>query len=182
MPPRRAPSTSFLLDLFAQLFSARARIDAGRCCAYNGFLGLLLLGGALALRLSGPPDPLGGGGFALVVASSVILLAALVVPVTRPGLIPALLAAEGLVIVTLTVGFALACARWALATPATGSFRYLPGLIVVGATYGAAYASNVEMQVKFAGGDLSALCKGVSCSLSLKEMADVVPAPVALAN
>lgn len=45
-----------------------------------------------------------------------------------------------------------------------------------------AYASNVEMQVKFAGGDLSALCKGVSCSLSLKEMADVVPAPVALAN
>lgn len=142
MQPRRAPSASFLRDLFAQLFSARARIDARRCGAYNGFLGLLLLGGALALRLSGPPDPLGGGGFALVVASAVVLLAALVVPVTRPGLVPTLLVAQGLVIVTLTVAFALACARWALATPATGSFRYLPGLIVVGTTYGAALCAD----------------------------------------
>jgi hypothetical protein len=138
VPPRRAPSASFLLDLFAQLFTARSRIDAGRCCAYNGFLGLLLLGGALALRLAGPPDLLGGGGFALVVASAAVLIAAFVVPVTRPRLVPALLAAQGLVIVTLTVGFALACTAWALASPATGAFKYLPGLIVVGTTYGAA--------------------------------------------
>jgi hypothetical protein len=141
VPPRRdrnTPLASFLLDLFAQLFSARARIDAERCCTYNGFLGLLLLGGALAVRLSGPPQPHGGSGFALVVASAVVLLAALVVPATRPRLVPSRLAVQGAIIIALTIAFALTCAAWALRTPAAGTFRYLPGLIVVGTTYGAA--------------------------------------------
>jgi hypothetical protein len=127
-----------LRDLFAQVFSDGARIDARRCCSYNGFLGLLIFVGALALRLSGPPDPLGGRGLALVVASAVVLLPALVVPLIRPPLVPALLAAQGVVVVALTVGLALACAAWALGTPATNTFRYLPGLIVVGTTYGSA--------------------------------------------
>jgi hypothetical protein len=129
---------SFTTDLIAQLFSDRARFAAERCSAYNGFLGLLLLAGAFALRLSGPPDRLGDLGFALVVASAVALLAAYVVPATRPRLVPLLLAAHGALIVALTAAFALACAAWALATPVAGSFRYLPGLIVVGTTYGAA--------------------------------------------
>jgi hypothetical protein len=135
---RNAPLGSFLRDLFAQLFSAGARIDSARCCAYSAFLGLLLLIGALALRLAGPSDPLGGLGFMVVVTSAVVLLAALVVPVVRPRLVPTLLAVQGVVIVALSAGFALACAVWALGTPATGSFRYLPGVIVVGVTYGAA--------------------------------------------
>jgi hypothetical protein len=134
---RNTPS-SLLRDLIAQLFSERSRIDAGRYCAYNGFLGLLLLGGALTLRLSGPPDPLGGPGFALVAAGSVVLLAAFVIPTARPHRVPTLLAAQGLVIIALTIGFALACATWALGTPTTRAFRYLPGPIVLGATYGAA--------------------------------------------
>ncbi len=142
MPPRqveKTPLATFVFDLFAQLFSAGARIDAARCCSYNGFLGLLLLAGALALRLSGPPDVLGGPGFTLVIASSVVLLAALVVPATRPRLVPVLLATQGVVVVALTAGFALACARWALgSTPESRTFRYLPGLIVLGGTYGAA--------------------------------------------
>lgn len=145
MPPRddrNTPAASFLADLFAQLFSAAARIDAGRCCAYNSFLGLLLLGGAFVLRLSGPPDLLGRFGFAFVVASAAVLLAALIVPVTRPRLVPALLAAQGAVVIALTVGFALACAAWALGRPSTRAFRYLPGLIVVGATYGAALCAD----------------------------------------
>jgi len=128
---------SFTSDLMAQLFSDRARFGAERYSAYNGFLGLVLLGGAFALRTSGPPDRLGAPGFALVVASALALLAAYAVPALRPRLVPVLLAAHGLLIVALTVAFALACALWALATPA-GGFRYLPGLIVVGMTYGAA--------------------------------------------
>jgi hypothetical protein len=141
VPPRRLDKTplgAFVFDLFAQLFSAGARIDAPRCCSYNGFLGLLLLGGALALRLSEPPDVLGERGFTLVIASSVVLLAALVVPATRPRLVPTLLATQGLVVAALTAGFALACARWALGSPESHTFRYLPGLIVLGGTYGAA--------------------------------------------
>jgi hypothetical protein len=134
----KTPLATFVFDLFAQLFSAGARIDAARCCSYNGFLGLLLLGGALALRLSGPPDVLGEGGFVFVIASSVVLLAALVVPAARPRFVPALLATQGGVIVALTAGFALACASWALGTPESHSFRYLPGLIILGGTYGAA--------------------------------------------
>jgi hypothetical protein len=135
---RNTPRASLLRDLCAQLFSDGARIDAGRCCAYNAFLGILLLGGAVVLRVSAPPDPLGPRGFTLVVASAVVLLAALIVPLARPGLVPALLAAQGALIVVLAVGFALACAKWASGTPATRSFRYLPGLIVVGSTYGTA--------------------------------------------
>lgn len=132
------PRASFLRDLLAQLFSDGARIDAARWCGYNGFFGLVLLGGALALRLSGPPDPLGGRGFVFVVACAVVLLAALVVPLLRPRLVPALLAAQGVVIIALTLGFAGACAAWALGEPEARAFRYLPGPIVVGLTSGAA--------------------------------------------
>jgi hypothetical protein len=129
---------SFLTELIAQVFSDRARIDAERYCSYNGFLGLLLLGSACALRLSTPPRVLGAPSFAFVVASALVLIAALVVPLLRPGLVPALLAVQGVVIVALTFGFALACAAWAIGTPATHAFGYLPGIIALGATYGAA--------------------------------------------
>jgi len=145
VPPRaagNAPQTSFLNALIGQIFSDRTRIDAARCCSYNGRLGVVLLGGSLALHFSAPPDLLGGPGFVLVVAGALVLLAALVVPVTRPQLVPAMLAAQGLIIVALTFGFALACAAWAIGTPETHAFRYLPGLIGVGATYGAALWAN----------------------------------------
>lgn len=39
------------------------------------------------------------------------------------------------------------------------------------------YASNVELQVEFAGGELEPLCKGVTCSLSLRDVPDAVAAP-----
>ena len=145
VPPRAAGNasrTSFLNDLIAQIFSDRTRIDAERCCSYNGRLGVVLLGDALALHFSAPPDLLGGPGFALVVVAALVLLAALIVPMTRPQLVPALLALQGLVVVALTLAFALACAVWALGTPETHAFRYLPGLIGVGATYGAALWAN----------------------------------------
>jgi hypothetical protein len=133
-----ARPASFLTDLIAQVFSDRAHIDAERYCSYNGFLGLLLLLGAFAFRLSGPPAALAGPSFAFVVASALVLIAALLVPLLRPGLVPALLAVQGMVIVALTLGFAVACAAWAIGTPATHGFRYMPGIIGVGATYGAA--------------------------------------------
>jgi hypothetical protein len=141
MPPRprdKATLGTFVSELFAQLFSARSPIDAARCCSYNGSLGLLLLAGAVVLRLSGPSDELGGFTLTLLVLASLVLLAAFVVPATRPRYVPALLAVHGVVVLGLTAGFALACARWALDSPESHSFRYLPGLIVLGGTYAGA--------------------------------------------
>jgi hypothetical protein len=140
MPARRhrdVSQASFLSDLIAQVFSDRVRFDAARCCSYNGFFGLVLLGGAFALRFGGPPDLLGAVGFGFVVASALVLMAALVVPLTRPRLVPVLLAAQGVVILALTLGFAFECAAWAIGSAETHSFRYLPGLIAIGATYSA---------------------------------------------
>src|SRR5689334_7668619 len=77
---REVSKGTFVSDLLTQVFSDRARIDAGRYCAYNGFLGLILLAAALALRYSGSRDPLGAAGFALVVSSALVLIAALIVP------------------------------------------------------------------------------------------------------
>jgi hypothetical protein len=49
----------------------------------------------------------------------------------------------------------------------------------------AAYATNVVIEVMFAGGDLNAVCKGVSCAFSIKDVPDataVADAPVTAAN
>lgn len=135
---RSTPGMAFLSDLFAQVFSDGARLDAERYCTYNGWLGLLLLAGAFILRFSGPPDPLGVGGFVLAVAGAVALLAALVVRSTAPRFVPTVLAMQGVVIVALTLAFALNSVFWALGSTATRAFRYLPGLLLVGATYGSA--------------------------------------------
>jgi hypothetical protein len=137
MPSNNLPRSSLVPDLFGQVFSERSRIDAGRYCAYNGFLGVLLLGGAIVLRVSAPPELLGQAGFVLVVVSAVVLLSSLIVPLARPRSVPPLLAVQGALVVVLTLAFAAACARWATRT-AHHSFRYLPGLIVAGTTYGAA--------------------------------------------
>lgn len=107
MTERRA---SFLRDLFRQLASSAPRIDVGRWCAHNAFLGTILLGGALVLRFSAPPDVLGARGFAFVVASAGALLAAAVLPLVRPTLVPALLAADGLLVIALTVAFSITTA------------------------------------------------------------------------
>lgn len=129
---------SFLRDLFGQVASEHPRIDAGRWCAHNAFVGTILLGGALVLRLSGPPDPLGPHAFVLVAASALGLILAAVVPLLKPGLVPAVLAADGVLVIALTFGFAFACLSWARQAVPMRSFRYLPGLIATGATYGAA--------------------------------------------
>lgn len=135
---RVAPRASFLNDLLTQIFSDRARIDAARYCSYNGFLGLLLLAGGLALQRSGSPNPLGNFGFVVVVGSAIALIAALIVPPLRPRLVPRLLALQGLIILGLTLAFAVACGAWALGFFATHSFHYLPGVITVATMYGAA--------------------------------------------
>lgn len=44
------------------------------------------------------------------------------------------------------------------------------------------YATNVDMHVMFAGGDLAALCKGATCTFSVKEAPDYQGAPVAAAQ
>ena len=139
MNERRA---SFLGDLLAGVFSDRVRFDAARCCSYNGFFGLVLLVGAFAVRFAGPPDPLGTAGFGFVVASALVLTAALVGPLMRPRLTDALLIAQGVVILTLSLGFALGCAAWAIGSVQGHSFRYMPGLIAIGATYGATLCTD----------------------------------------
>lgn len=128
---------SFLTDLFRQATAGEPRIDAGRWCAHNAFVGTILLGGGLVLRVAGPPDPLGAAGFAFLIATSVALIAAAIVPLVRPGLVQVVLALDGVLVTVLTVAFAAACMRWGLEASATRSFRYLPGLITTAATYGA---------------------------------------------
>lgn len=140
MPPpkqRDVPRASFSSDLLAGVFSDRVRFDAARCCSYNGFLGLVLLAGTFVTRFAGPPDPLGTLGFGLVFASALVLIAAFVVPLTRPRLVLALLAAQGVVILALSLGLALGAAAWSVGKLEAHSFKYLPGPIAVGTTYGA---------------------------------------------
>jgi hypothetical protein len=139
MSDRRA---SFLRDLFAQLGSDGARIDAGRWCASNGFLGAILFGGAMALRFSGPPDLLGARGLAVVLASAGALLLAALIPLVRPGLVPAWLVLDGVLVLALTVAFMIVCVDWARTSAPSRSFRYLPGLITTGVTYGAAQLAD----------------------------------------
>ncbi len=134
----RAGRPSFLQDLFAQLGSEEPRIDAGRWCAHNAFAGVILLGGALVLRTSGPPDLLGARGFALMAGSAAALILAAIVPLVRPTLVRPLLALDGVLVMALTIGFAMACVGWARGAAGTRSFRYLPGLMTTAATYGSA--------------------------------------------
>jgi hypothetical protein len=135
---RSAARSSFLKDLFGQLASDVPRIDAGRWCAHNAFVGMILIGGAFVLRFSGPPHQLGPRGFALVLGAGIALVAAAIVPLVRPALVPAVLAADGLVVLALTAAFAVACLSWTRETAPRGSFRYLPGFITTAATYGGA--------------------------------------------
>jgi len=135
---RSAARSSVLKDLFGQLASDTPRIDAGRWCAHNAFVGMILFGGALVLRFSGGTDLLGTHSFALVLAAASALLVAAIVPLARPAMVPLVLALDGVLIVALTVAFALACVWWTRQPAPRPSFGYLPGLITTGATYGAA--------------------------------------------
>jgi hypothetical protein len=128
----------FLKDLFGQLWSDRPRIDAGRWCAHNAFVGMILIGGAFVLRFSGPPEQLGPRGFALVLSAGIALFVAAIAPLVQPALVRAVLAADGLVVIALTAAFAVACVSWTRETSPRGSFRYLPGFITTAATYGGA--------------------------------------------
>jgi len=135
---RSTARASFLKDLFGQLASDTPRIDAGRWCAHNAFVGTILVGGAFVLRFSGPPDPLGARGFALVLGAGIALFVAAIVPLVRSALVPAVLAADGLVVIVLTLAFAIACVSWTREAAPRGSFRYLPGVVTTAATYGGA--------------------------------------------
>lgn len=99
---------------------------------------MLLVAGAFVLRGSAPPDRLGQSGFALLIASGTVLLAGLVVPLARSRLMPRVLATQGAMVVVITTALAISCVRWATDKPGEHSFRYLPGLIIVGMTYGTA--------------------------------------------
>ncbi len=140
----RSTSPSFARDLLAQVFSDKSHIDAGRYCAYNGFLGVIILGAAIVLEVSGSPPALGIWGVALVALSGMALMTALVMPLAWPGRVPKLLAVHGALVLVLTAAFAISCARWALLASPRPSFRYLPGLIVVGVTYGTAQWAEIR--------------------------------------
>lgn len=129
---------AFLRELFAQVFSDGARIEARRYVAYDGLLGALVLAGAVVLWGSGAAVPLGGLGFGVVFGAGLVLAAPWVVGRARPGVVAPLLAAHGAVVAALALGLGWACGSWALAPRAEGSFRYLPGLLLVGMTYGGA--------------------------------------------
>jgi hypothetical protein len=44
------------------------------------------------------------------------------------------------------------------------------------------YASNVEIEMMFAGADLAAACKGATCRLTVRDVSDATPAPQPVAS
>ena len=130
----------WLAELVAQMTSDRDIISPGRYCAYNAFLGVILLGIAAIIAVDpghGPESAsvaLGAAGVALVVAIPVALL--------RPSWVGRLLAWQGALLILLALVLAAGSMRWALYASAAAPFRYLPGLTLLLLAYGALQATG----------------------------------------
>jgi hypothetical protein len=124
----------WLVDLFRQVFSDRAIIPAGTYCAYNAFVGLLLLAAAVLMRVE-PSFGSPRAGIAAALAA-VALIAAVPVALRRPTAAPKLLFVHGLIFVLLAIALAVDAIGWTRLPPPRGAFRYAPGLTLVLFTYG----------------------------------------------
>jgi hypothetical protein len=122
-------------ELLRQVFSDESLIPAGRYCAYNAFLGLIVLGFAIAFSVDPPPGHDTRVVLALPGVVGLCLLAGIPVTLLRPGAALRLLAVHGALIVLLTVWFLGTSVRSTFGSPAT-SFRYFPGLVLLGFSYG----------------------------------------------
>jgi hypothetical protein len=131
-PPRRR--FDWLRLLFARVFSDQERIDAGRYCAYNAFIGLILLLAALLLWVE--PDRLSEVGVPLCGTAGLILVSGVVLALKRPAAMFRLLAFHGVLIVLLACVFLGDGVRLALAAKPLVNFKYFPGPFLVAVTYG----------------------------------------------
>jgi hypothetical protein len=122
-------------ELLREVFADQPGIPPGRYCAYNAFVGLILVAFAVVLWVDPRPgrDSPADVGFIGVVG--VILLSGIAVALWRPAATSWLLAVHGALIVLLTLWLLGTGIRAALTSPLT-SFRYLPGPVLIGMSYG----------------------------------------------
>jgi hypothetical protein len=166
-PPEPKGLFGWVAELFRQVSADRDLIGPGRYTAYNGLLGLILVGvAAIILVEPGHGSPLAGGALAVIGA---VLCAGVPVARFRAGALDRVLVAQGGALVALALGLAAGSVRWALRAPPHAPFRYLPGLTLVLLVYGA-------LQIAFYGGwrpgldrrlRRAALLVGVGCEIVL---------------
>ena len=125
----------WLSALFTAAFAERPAISAKTLVTCNFGIGLLLLLGA-GLLLAEPS--IGSPWTALAFAcAGMVLSAGIVVRGLRPAALAFTLAVHGALFALLAASIAYSCLHWALWAVERGSFRYLPGSMLVPSTYGA---------------------------------------------
>jgi hypothetical protein len=132
---RRRGRLDWVKDLFAQVFADREIIGPGQYCAYNAFVGVILLLFAVLSWVEPRGAPgidvplLGGGGLILVAGVALALL--------RPAVAVRFLAVHGVVIVVLAAWLWADSMKHVLSPGPLVNFKYLPGPILVATSYGA---------------------------------------------
>jgi hypothetical protein len=132
-PPR--PGNTRAWDLVVQVFSDREIVSAGRYCAYNAFVGLILVLAA-ALFWVDPKHRYAAFGAALCGVVGLIMMAGAPLALVRPRATLRLLAVHGALIVLVVTWLFVEAMMDALSPAPLVSFRYMPGPTLIAVTYG----------------------------------------------
>jgi hypothetical protein len=124
-----------LRDLVAQVFSDREIVSAGSYCAYNAFVGLILVLVAVLFWVT-PTHRYAAVAGPLCGVVGPILLAGAPLALVRPRATLRLLAVHGTLIFLVTMWLFVESMKAALSAAPLVSFKYFPGPIVVAVTYG----------------------------------------------
>lgn len=123
-------------ELLREVWTETPSIPPGRYCAYNAFLGLILSGLAFVMWIDRWPvigSTLNAGALGAI---GIVLLSGIGLALLWPAAVTRMLVVHGVLILILTLGFLGSGIEWALA-PRAASFRYLPGPVLMGMSYGA---------------------------------------------
>jgi hypothetical protein len=123
-------------ELLREVWTDTPSIPSGRYCAYNAFLGLILTGVAFGMWIDGGPvlgSALNAGALSAI---GVVLLSGIAVALLWPAAVRRMLVVHGALILILTLGLLDSGIEWALASRGA-SFRYVPGPVLMGMSYGA---------------------------------------------
>jgi hypothetical protein len=124
-----------LRDLVAQVFSDREIVTAGTYCAYNAFVGLILVLVAVLFWVT-PTHRYAAVAGPLCGVVGLILIAGAPLAFVRPRATVRLLAVHGALIFLVAVWFFAETMKAALSPAPLISFKYIPGPLLVAVTYG----------------------------------------------